>query len=148
MKLKQRIWRSIYSYQTAIYSIVESAVNTALESKLLNWLLTRRSSYVRLNLPSFIELWQQERQLQQQALQLATAAIPQFRASDVSLVENLRELEELDPLLHNAAQLYQAELDLRAEGELLRQALTADIWWKIATPAERAAWRERVMKGV
>ena len=143
----RKLYSSIRQLCAQLYAIV-SCGSSRWWSSATELLLRQRSPLLTISLPTLGELWQQERQLQRQALQLATAAIPQFRASDVSLVENLRELEELDPLLHNAAQLYQAELDLRAEGELLRQALTADIWWKIATPAERAAWRERVMKGV
>lgn len=109
-------------------------------------MLSRRPNYLALKLPTWSELWLQEQQLKRQALQQAVQQIPQFRPTDYLLIDELRALEEAEPLYNNAAQLYEAELALRSEGELLLQELTVNAWWALATPRERATWRKRVME--
>ena len=120
----------------------------------VNWVLTRRASVNGLCLPTLGEIYQQELQLRQLALQEAVLTRPTrpfYREDDHQITAEYEELAAADPLNFNTEQMYEDLIAERQLAELLEAQATMGEWWGIATEHERAQWlskaRQLQMKG-
>jgi hypothetical protein len=102
-----------------------------------------RQPYLKIDLPTYEALWRQQERLKTRALALTIYEKPQARPGDHQIVDEYRTLQEFDPTRYNAARLYEELLGERAEAELMQAQVTAGVWWKLATPDERATWIAR-----
>ena len=122
--------------------------------KAVNWVLTRRASASTLCLPTLGEIYQQELQLRQLALQEAVLSRPTrpfYREDDHQIIAEYEELAAADPLNFNTEQMYEDLIAERQLAELLEAQAGMNEWWLIALPEERQAWLEKArqlqMKG-
>ena len=120
----------------------------------VNWILTRRASVNGLCLPTLGEIYQQELQLRQLALQEAVLTRPTrpfYREDDHQIIAEYEEIAAADPLNFNTEQMYEDLIAERQLAELLEAQATMGEWWGIATEHERAQWlskaRQLQMKG-
>jgi len=109
-------------------------------------LLPAQKSYIQLSLPTMGDLYQHHLQLRQIALLEATRIRPSqplYRDEDQALVEEFRQLEEIDPLQYNSERMYEDLLAERELAEVLQAQATMDVWWGIATAREKEQWLEK-----
>lgn len=123
-------------------------------SKAVNWVLTRREYASTLCLPTLGEIYSQELQLRQLALQEAVLTRPTrpfYREDDKLIIAEYEELAAADPLNFNTEQMYEDLIAERQLAELLEAQATMGEWWLIATEVERQRWlskaRQLQMKG-
>jgi hypothetical protein len=100
------------------------------------------------------EIYQQELQLRQLALQEAVLTRPTrpfYREEDQLIIAEYEEIAAADPLNFNTEQMYEDLIAERQLAELLEAQATMGEWWGIATERERQAWldkaRQLQMKG-
>ena len=115
----------------------------------VNWVLTRRASVNGLCLPTLGEVYQQELQLRQLALQEAVLTRPTrpfYREDDHQIIAEYEELAAADPLNFNTEQMYEDLIAERQLAELLEAQAGMNEWWLIALPEERQAWLEKARR--
>ncbi len=99
-----------------------------------------------MNLLTLGEIYQQELQLRQLALQEAVLSRPTrpfYREDDHQIIAEYEELAAADPLNFNTEQMYEDLIAERQLAELLEAQAGMNEWWLIALPEERQAWLKR-----
>ena len=134
---------------------------TRMTAGLMSWvqwlsskILSIRGQQLQLGLPTLGEIYQQELQLRQLALQEAVLSRPTrpfYREDDHQIIAEYEEIAAADPLNFNTEQMYEDLIAERQLAELLEAQATMGEWWGIATEHERAQWlskaRQLQMKG-
>ena len=134
---------------------------TRMTAGLMSWvqwlsskILSIRGQQLQLGLPTLGEIYQQELQLRQLALQEAVLSRPTrpfYREDDHQIIAEYEEIAAADPLNLNTEQMYEDLIAERQLAELLEAQAGMNEWWLIALPEERQAWLEKArqlqMKG-
>ena len=129
---------------------------TRMTAGLMSWvqwlslkILSIRGQQLQLGLPTLGEIYQQELQLRQLALQEAVLSRPTrpfYREDDHQIIAEYEELAAADPLNFNTEQMYEDLIAERQLAELLEAQAGMNEWWLIALPEERQAWLEKARR--